>query len=112
MAILKVHCFLIILIVMVGFVTSRNLDGHDKKCPCQRQGLVDMLRKCEKYLSTELGKALVQPDGDCCAAVRSADVKCLLKYVGYMEGIVSREKVVYVNEYCNTINTGHHKVLV
>ncbi|KAI3912059.1 hypothetical protein MKW98_007586 [Papaver atlanticum] len=109
MAILKVHCFLIVLILMVGFATSRNLDDH-KKCPCQRQGLVDMLRKCEKYLSTEFGKALVQPDGDCCAAVRLADVKCLLKYVGYMEGIVSREKVVYVNEYCNSINTGHHKV--
>ncbi|RZC93269.1 hypothetical protein C5167_030389 [Papaver somniferum] len=110
MAILKVHCFLIVLIVMVGFVTSRNLDDHNKKCRCQ--GLVDMLRKCEKYLSTEFGKALVQPDGDCCAAVRFADVKCLLKYVGYMEEIVSREKVVYVNEYCNAINAGHRKVHV
>ncbi|KAI3956537.1 hypothetical protein MKW92_037533 [Papaver armeniacum] len=74
MAILKVHCFLIVLIVMVGFVTSRNI-----------------------Y---------------CCAAVRLADVQCLLKYVRYMEGIITREKLVYVNKYCNKINTGHYEVHV
>ncbi|KAI3995940.1 hypothetical protein MKX01_004095 [Papaver californicum] len=94
----KVHICLVMLIVMVGSVTSKSNDDFHS---CR--GMEDMLEKCEKYLSTEFGKTLVAPSGDCCAAVRSADVQCLWKYMTpAMKEYLSPEKLTYVSEYCST----------
>ncbi|MCL7049575.1 hypothetical protein MKW94_009154 [Papaver nudicaule] len=100
MAICKVHICFLMLIAMVGFVTSTS-----DEC---LSGIGDVLLKCEKYLLTLYGKQLVPPSGDCCAAVVHAGVGCLLKFMDpSLKQAISQEKLLFVNKFCITQSQLH-----